>query len=111
VSGPYRHSHPTDPALSVVARPPTGPLDASTSAEGRLTAAVYAASRYPASRLSTLMDTILTPGGHESTTQLKTAAGGQTRGSAAATDAEPTTGTNTRAEHGGPRHQPVRPPA
>jgi hypothetical protein len=40
---------------------------------------------------------------------LKTAAGGQTRGPAAATDAEPTTGTDTRTEH--PRHRPVRPPA
>jgi hypothetical protein len=111
VSGPYRRNRLGDPALPADPPRPTGAPDADTNAEGRLTPAVYAASRSPARRLSALIDTILAPSPSESTTPLTAAADDRVRPPLAVTAAVAAAGPGTHAEQSESRPRPTRPPA
>jgi hypothetical protein len=110
VSGPYRRTYPADPAPGAVAPRPAGGLSTGTSDRGRLTAAVYTASRSPAPRLQALMDTILSPGPNLLAMPPQ-AARGESRRPPTATEAGSATGSGEHREHREPRPQPIGPRA
>jgi hypothetical protein len=106
VSSPYRSNRQVDPALAGIPPRPARALAANAQAEGRLTAAVYAASRSTASRLQVLMDTILCSGPPDATTPPNPALGNDNRPIPAVTETRAAAGLGRHAEHRGISPEP-----